>query len=154
VNAGEVHNDGVNAAQQGGAVQGRDHSGEDEAVPNFPVRRGDGAEERTVVGGDRGEAVRGEGMGWLTGGVSLSAVRGRERGRGWRRVASGDSLSAGVVARAEWAGGGPRGGEVASARGGGGVAAGVGRESAQPGGERFLFFPISISILYPFLLNN
>jgi hypothetical protein len=44
--------------------------------------QGDGARERTVVGGDRGEAVRGEGMGWLTGGVSLSVVRGRERGRG------------------------------------------------------------------------
>jgi hypothetical protein len=35
-----------------------------------------------VVRGDRGEAVRGEGMGWLTGGVSLSAVHGCERGRG------------------------------------------------------------------------
>jgi hypothetical protein len=35
-----------------------------------------------VVRGDRGEAVRGEGMGWLTSGVSLSAVRGRERWRG------------------------------------------------------------------------
>jgi hypothetical protein len=124
----------------GGAVQGRGHSGEDEAVPNFPVRRGDGADERTVVGGDRGEAVRGEGMGWLTGGVSLSAVCGRERGRGWMQLASGDGLSAGVVTRVEWAGGGPRGGEVASARGG--VAAGVGRESTQLGGRKvspFLF---------------
>jgi hypothetical protein len=44
-----------------------------------------------VVGGDRGEAVRGEGMAWLTGGVSLSAVRGRERERGWRRLASGSA---------------------------------------------------------------
>jgi hypothetical protein len=90
-------------------MQGHGHRGEDEAVPNFPVRRGDGAGERTVVRGDRGEAIRGEGMGWLTGGVSLSAVREREQGRGWRRLASGDGLSAGVVARAEWAGGGPRG---------------------------------------------
>jgi hypothetical protein len=48
----------------GGAVQGRGRCGEDGAVPNFPVRRGDGrgdgARKRTVVGGDRGEAVRGE----------------------------------------------------------------------------------------------
>jgi hypothetical protein len=69
-------------ARWGGAVQGRGHNVEDEAVPNFPVRRGDGARERMVVGGDRGEAVRSEGMGWLTGGVSLSVVHGRERGRG------------------------------------------------------------------------
>jgi hypothetical protein len=111
------HSGGDETARRGSVVQGRGHSGEDEAVPNFPVRRGDGAGERTVVGGDRGEVVRGEGMGWLTGGVSLSAVRGRERGRGWRRLASGDGLSAGVVAHTEWAGSGPRGGEVASARG-------------------------------------
>jgi hypothetical protein len=75
-----LHSGDDEIAQWGGAVQGRGHSGEDEAVPNFPVRRGDGARERTVVGGDRGEVVRDEGMGWLTGGVRLSAVRGRERG--------------------------------------------------------------------------
>jgi hypothetical protein len=86
-----------------------------------------------VVGGDRGEAVRGEGMAWLTGGVSLSAVRGRERERGWRRLAGGVGLSAGAIARAEWVRGGPRGG-VASARGE--VAAGVGRDLAQPGGRK------------------
>jgi hypothetical protein len=66
-----LHSVGVNAAQRrrrdrmaGGAVQGRGRCGEDGAVPNFPVRRGDGrgdgARKRTVVGGDRGEAVRGE----------------------------------------------------------------------------------------------
>jgi hypothetical protein len=133
------HSGGDETARRGGAVQGRGHSGNDEVVPNFPVRRGDGAEERTVVGGDRGEAVRGEGVGWLTGGVSLSVVRGRERGRGWRRLASGDDLSAGVVARAEWAGGGPRGGEVASARGWAGRGCGPGIGLAR-GRERFLFF--------------
>jgi hypothetical protein len=37
-------------------------SGEDGAVPNFSVRRGDGRGDgaRTVAGGDRGEAVHGE----------------------------------------------------------------------------------------------
>jgi hypothetical protein len=147
------HSGGDETARRGGVVQGRGHSGEVEVVPNFPVRRGDGARERTVVGGDRGEAVRGEGMGWLTGGVSLSAVRGRERGRGWRRLASGDGLSAGVVAHTEWA---ERG---RSREREGGVAAGVGRESAQPWGEKgfsfFIFiFQFLFLFLYPFLLNN
>jgi hypothetical protein len=49
------HSGGGETARRGGAVQGRDHNGKDEAVPNFPVRRGDGAEERTVV---RGDAVK------------------------------------------------------------------------------------------------
>jgi hypothetical protein len=43
------HSGGDETARRGGAVQGRGHSGEDEAVPNFPVRRGDGVGERTVV---------------------------------------------------------------------------------------------------------
>jgi hypothetical protein len=106
-----------------------------------------------VVGGDRGESVRGEGVGWLTGGVSLSVVRGRERGRWWRRLASGDGLSAGVVARAEWGGGGPSGGEAASARGWGGRGCGLGIGPAR-GRERFLFFQFLFLFLYPFLLNN
>jgi hypothetical protein len=80
------HSDDDETARRGGAVQGRGHSGEDEAVPNFPVwqgdGRGDGARERTMVRGDRGEAVRGEDDGvadWWGQPVSGS---GRERGRG------------------------------------------------------------------------
>jgi hypothetical protein len=88
-----VHSAGVNAAQRrrrdrtaGGAVQGRGRCGEDGAVPNFPVRRGDGrgdgARKRTVAGGDRDEAVRGEDdevTDWW--GQSTSGSD-RERGRG------------------------------------------------------------------------
>jgi hypothetical protein len=80
------HNGDDETARRGGAVQGRGHSGKDEAVPNFPVRRGDGrgdgAREGTVVGGDRGEAIHGEDDGvadWWGQPVSGS---GRERGRG------------------------------------------------------------------------
>jgi hypothetical protein len=69
--ASEVHNAGVNAAQRrrrdrtAGRYRARTRSsGEDGAVPNFPVRRGDGrgdgAREGTMVGGDRDEAVCGE----------------------------------------------------------------------------------------------
>jgi hypothetical protein len=36
------HSGGDETARRGGAVQGHGHSGKDEAVPNFPVRRGDG----------------------------------------------------------------------------------------------------------------
>jgi hypothetical protein len=55
--------------------------GEDGAVPNFPVRRGDGrgdeAREGTVVGGDRGEDEE------VTDGWGQSASGSdRERGRG------------------------------------------------------------------------
>jgi hypothetical protein len=151
------HSGGDETARRGGAVQGHDHSGEDEVVPNFPMRRGDGAGERTVVGGDRGEAVRGEGMRWLTSRVSLSAVRGRERGRGWRRLTSGDDLSAGVVARAEWAGGGPMGG---SREREGGEWPRVWAGNRPSHGETkvspfFIFiFQFLFLFLYPFLLNN
>jgi hypothetical protein len=150
------HSGGDETARWGGAVQGHGHSGEDEVVPNFPVWRGDGAEERTVVGGDRGEAVRGEGMGWLTGRVSLSVVRGRERGRGWRRLASGDGLSAGVVARVEWAGGGPRGGEAARARGDWPRRGpGIGPARGEKGFSFFIFiFQFLFIFLFHFLLKN
>jgi hypothetical protein len=80
------HSGDDETARRGGAVQGRGHSGMDEAVPNFRVRRGDGrgdgAREGTVVGGDRGEAIHGEDDGvadWWGQPVSGS---GRERGRG------------------------------------------------------------------------
>jgi hypothetical protein len=102
-------------AWRGGAVQGRDHNSKDGAVPNFPVRR--------VQAGRRGRwsemtAVKpytARGREWLTGGVSLSAVHGRERGRGWGgwrvgRLVSGSDRACGVGRR--WA----EGGEVASAR--------------------------------------
>jgi hypothetical protein len=73
-------------ARWGGAMQGRGHSGEDEAVPNFPVWRGDGRGDRArkgmVVGGDYGEAVCGEDDGvadWWGQPISGSGL---ERGRG------------------------------------------------------------------------
>jgi hypothetical protein len=61
-------------------------SGEDRAVPNFSVRRGDGrgdgARRRTVAGGDRGEAVRGEDDGAADRWGRLVRGSGHERGRG------------------------------------------------------------------------
>jgi hypothetical protein len=58
------HSGDDETARRGGAVQGRGHSGEDGAVPNFLVRqgdgRGDGARKRMVAGGDRGEAIHDE----------------------------------------------------------------------------------------------
>jgi hypothetical protein len=97
-----VHSAGVNAAQRrrrdrtaGGVVQGRGRCSEDGAVPNFPVRqgdgRGDGARKRTVVGGDRGEAVRDEDNGvtdWW--GQSASGSEGEGAGTDeWGRRVSG-----------------------------------------------------------------
>jgi hypothetical protein len=138
------HNGDDETTRWGGAVQGCGHSGEDEVVPNFFVRRGDGARERTVVGGDRGEAVRGEGMGRLTGGDGVSAVRARARARG-RRLTSGDGVSVGAVARAEWAGGG----RSRARRGGNRPSQGERK------GSPFLFiFQTLFLFLYPFLLNN
>jgi hypothetical protein len=73
-------------ARWGGAVQGRGHNGEDGAVPNFPMRRGDGrgdgARKRTVAGGDRGEAVHGEDDGVTDWWGQPASGSGRERGRG------------------------------------------------------------------------
>jgi hypothetical protein len=71
---------------------------------------------------------------------------------------SGDGVSAGAVAGAEWAGGGPGGGAVASAKGG--VAASVGWNRPSQGERKvspflFLFiFQFLFLFLYPFLLNN
>jgi hypothetical protein len=40
------HSGDDETVRRSGAVQGRGHSGEDEAVPNFPMRRGDGVRGR------------------------------------------------------------------------------------------------------------
>jgi hypothetical protein len=83
-------------------------------------------------------------------GQSVSGARARARARG-RQLTSGDGVSAGAVVGVEWAGGGPRGGEVTSVKGG--VAAGWNRPSQ---GERkvsplfYFYFPISISIFISF----
>jgi hypothetical protein len=70
----------------GGVVQGHGRCGEDGAVPNFPVRRGDGrgdgARKRTVAGGDRGEAVRGEDDEVTNWWGQSAGGSDRERGRG------------------------------------------------------------------------
>jgi hypothetical protein len=105
-----------------------------------------------VVGGDRGEAVRGEGKGvadWR--GQPVSGARARARAR-VGRLAGGVGLSVGVIAHAEWAGGGPRGGE-SRVRGESGRGCGPGIGPAK-GEERFLFFlfPISIFRFYFYLL--
>jgi hypothetical protein len=92
------HSGDDETARRGGAVQGHGHSGKDGAVPNFPVRqgdgRGDGARKRTVAGGDRGEAVRGEDDGVADWWGQSASGSGREQGRGagtdeWGRHASG-----------------------------------------------------------------
>jgi hypothetical protein len=132
-----LHSTGVNAAQRrrrdrtgGRAVQGRGHSGEDGAVPNFPVRqgdgRGDGARKRTMAGGDRDEAVRGEDDGVADWWGQPARGSGRERGRGGGdcRVGTTCQWCAGASTSAEWAGGGPRGRESQAREGE--AAAGVG----------------------------
>jgi hypothetical protein len=147
------HNGDDETARRGGAVQGRGHSGEDEAVPNFPVRRGDGrgdgAREGTVVGGDHGEAVCDEDDGvayWWGQPVSGS---GRERGRGEATDERGRRVSG--SGRAEWAGGGPRGGESRARKGESGR--GRGLESAQLGGEKvFRFFLFSSFYFYFYII--
>jgi hypothetical protein len=67
-------------------VQGRGRCGEDGVVPTFPVRRGDGrgdgARERTVAGGDRDEAVRGEDDRAADRSGQPASGSGHERGRG------------------------------------------------------------------------
>jgi hypothetical protein len=131
-------------------VQGHDHNSEDEAVPNFPVRRVQAGRRRgrwsevTAV-----KPYTARGREWLTGEVSLSAVRGASEGEGgaaggWGRLVSGSDRARGVGRR--WA----EGGEVASAR----------REwprvwagnRPSQGGERFIFFSISIFHFYFYLL--
>jgi hypothetical protein len=129
-------------ARRGGTGQGRGHNGEDGAVPNFPVRRGDGrgdeARERTVVGGDRDEAVRDEDDGVADWWGQPASGSGREWGERLRRLTSGDGVSVGAVACVEWAIGGRRGG-VASAEGRKRPRAWAGIGPAR-GRERFLLF--------------
>jgi hypothetical protein len=80
------HSGDDKTARRGGAVQGLGHCGEDGAVPNFPVWRGDGrgdeVRKRTVVGGDRGEAVRGEDDRVADWWGQPASGSDRERGRG------------------------------------------------------------------------
>jgi hypothetical protein len=147
-------------ARRGGTGQGRGHNGEDGAVPNFPVRRGDGrgdeARERTVVGGDRDEAVRDEDDGVADWWGQPASGSGREWGEGLRRLTSGDGVSVGAVACVEWAIGGRRGG--GRERGREKAAAGVGWNRPNYGERKvspFLFiFQFLFLFLYPFLLNN
>jgi hypothetical protein len=59
-------------------------SGEDGALPNFSVRRGDGRGDgaRTVAGGDHGKVVRGEDEKVTDGWGPSASGSGREQGRG------------------------------------------------------------------------
>jgi hypothetical protein len=152
VDASEVHSDGVNAAQR----RRRDRTAGRCHARTRPQQRGRGGaklpcaasaggeEERTVVGGDRGEVVRGEGKGvadWR--GQPVSGVRASEGGAagGWV------DLSVEVIARAEWAGGGPRGGVTSARREWPRVWAG--NRPSQGGRKVSLFlFPISIFHFY------
>ena len=159
-----MHNGGDETARQGGAVQGRGHSKRGRSGAKLLCAASTGREEkRTVVGGDRAEAVQRE-TGWLTGGAGLSAMRGRERARvsaagGWGRAAAREKELAGRAGARErkQAGGGPRGGEVASA---GRERLRVWAENRPSQGEGFSFFLISyfyflfLFLLSPFLLNN
>jgi hypothetical protein len=141
-------------------------SGEDGAVPNFSVRRGDGrgdgAMERTVVGGDCDEPYAERTTGRLTGGVGLPAgVSARECDgeSGWRVGSARQrerERAQGRLARARrQAGDGPKGG-VAGARGGKRPRHGL--DSAELGGRGFLFFFLFsnfyIHFYILFLLNN
>jgi hypothetical protein len=140
-------------------VQGRGRCGEDRAVPNFPVRRGDergdGARKRTVAGGDHDEAVRGEDDGVTDSWGQSTSGSDREQGRGGGADEWGRRVS-GAQARAR---SGPEMG-----RGGGchererGKRPRGGLETAQLGGERvslFLFiFQILFLFLHPLFLNN
>jgi hypothetical protein len=112
-------------------------SGKDGAVPNSVRRwdgRGDGA--RTVAGGDRGEAVRGEDDEAADRWGPRARGSGRERGR--RGLTSGAGVSACAGASAEWAGRWAEGEGIAGV--GGGSGRGRGLDSAQLGGRGFLFF--------------
>jgi hypothetical protein len=83
--------------------------------------------------------------------VSGAWVRARAR-----RLTSGDGVSAGVVARAEWAGGGPRGEKSRARGGGGGRGCGLGIGLAR-GREVFFYFYFPNFYFYVyilFLLNN
>jgi hypothetical protein len=101
-----VYNGGDETARRGGAMQGRDHSSEDKAVPNFPVRRVQAGRRRgrwsevTAVKPYAARAREG-----LTDRADLSAMRGRKRARvsaagGWGRLVSESERARGVGWRA------------------------------------------------------
>jgi hypothetical protein len=136
-------------------------SGEDGAVPNFSVRRGDGrgdgAMEGTMVGGDRDEPYVGRTTRRLTGGAGLPAgVSARESDgeSGWRvgmaHQREKGRAQGGLARVRRQAGDGPKGG-VAGARGGDAAAAWLGFGPAR-GREGFLFFFLFSQILYPFFI--
>jgi hypothetical protein len=95
-------------------------------------------------------------IGWLTGGASLSAMRGRERARvsaagRWGRAATREREHVGRAGERGEAGRRWAEGEGDCTRGEG-EAAGMGRKLAQPGEERFLFFLIFIFYFHFFYL--
>jgi hypothetical protein len=161
--AGEVHNAGINVAQRRrrdltarGAVLARTRSsGGDGAVPNFPVRRGDG--EGTTMRGRRcivrEEDDAADRWGWS------ASERERARERGWqvglacsreRRRGARERLCA-----REWAGIGPKGGRAGARERGGGH--GMGQIWPSRGEELFIYLFIfynSFPFLFLFFLNK
>jgi hypothetical protein len=129
-------------------------SGEDGAVPNSPVRRGDGRGDGD--GGDGGASYATKTMKRLTGGAGLPA-RGSARegvaGRwGWL-VSEREGGERGAAARASGPAMGRKGG--ARARGGGEAAAAWAGSSPEGGGKLSLFsfyflIPISIFVSFSF----
>jgi hypothetical protein len=152
-----VHSGGDGTARRGGAVQGRDHSKRGRSGAELPCAASAGGEEkRTVADGDRAEAVRGEGdrvadrRGRLVSGARARKSEG-EGGLAGEVGQQGErARTQGGLARArEQAGGGP--GERAR---GEIEAAGMGPESAQPGGKVLSFsflFLISFPIFNSFM---
>jgi hypothetical protein len=124
------------------------------AVPNFPVRRGDGRGDGD--GGDGGESYARRTTKRLTGGAGLPAggsARERAAGR-WGRLISERERGSEAAARArERADNGPKGRRSAGARG---EAAAAWARSSPTRGERvfsFTFYfliPISIFVSFPF----
>jgi hypothetical protein len=151
--AGEVQSAGINAAQRrrrdltAGAVPGEyTVKRRGRAVPNFPVRRGDGRGDDDGGdgdGGDDGESYARRTTKRMTGGASLPAggsTRERAAGR-WDRLVSGRERE-GRAERLRVRGSRPamgRKGVSAGARGGEG-GRGMGRIQPSWGGEGFLFF--------------
>jgi hypothetical protein len=131
---GEVHSAGINAAQRrrrdltAGAVPGEyTVKRRGRAVPNFPVRRGDGRGDGD--GGDGGESYTRRTTKRLTGGAGLPAggsARERAAGR-WGRLVSERERGGAERLRARESGPamGQKGGE-ARARGGGDGGRGMG----------------------------
>jgi hypothetical protein len=153
-----VHSGGDRTSRRGGAVRGRDHNERGRSGVNFSVRRvqaGRGRGRWSAAIALKPCAART--IGWLTGGVSLSAVRGRERARvtaagRWGRLVSESERARGAGWRAR--GSRPKGGREGGGRERGKrEVAGMGRESAQPGGKVSLFFISYFHFLFLFLLS-